>query len=168
MHISQLVLKSLKLNQIWWLVTSQNPLKRRKQEESISNRVLSTYIINKNYKIKTQALELKLGTKFTYDTIKKLKTIMPKVNFFWIMGSDNLQDMHNWYRWKDIFYLCPIIVVHRPNYFYKALSSKTAKYFWQNKLKSDKITKIKKLPAWCYLYSKPNYNSSTNLRKNVG
>ena len=58
-------------------------------------------LINNNYKIKPQALELKMGTTFTYDSIKKLHTIMPRVNFYWIMGADNLCNMHNWHNWHN-------------------------------------------------------------------
>ena len=66
---------------------------------------MSAFLINNNYKIKPQALELQIGTRFTYDTIKKLKIIMPRVTFFWIMGADNLYNMDKWYNWKKIFFL---------------------------------------------------------------
>ena len=93
---------------------------------------------------------------------------MPRVNFFWIMGADNLCEMHKWYNWKKIFYLCPIIVINRNEYFYKSLCSKTAKYFWNRKLNIKKIKSNKNLPVWSYLNIKPNLNSSTNLRKSIG
>ena len=93
---------------------------------------------------------------------------MPKINFFWIMGADNLYNMDKWYEWKKIFYLCPIIVVNRYGYFNKALSSKPAKYFWKKKISISKLKNNKKLPAWSYFNVKPDLNSSTNLRKNIG
>ena len=153
---------------MWWLVTTQNPLKKKEQFKNIDSRLSSTYLVNKNHKIKSQTLEFKLGTKFTYDTIKKLKTIMPKVNFYWIMGADNLYQMHNWHKWKEIFYLCPIIVVNRKGYFYKSLSSKASKYYWENRLDIKRLKNYKKLPVWSYLDIRPNPNSSTNFRKNIG
>ena len=158
----------LNLDQIWWLVTTQNPLKKKNQLTSITDRLKSTKNFNKNYRIRTEALELQLGTKFTYDTIKKLNVIMPRVQFFWIMGADNLLNMHKWYNWKKIFYLCPIIVVDRPKYLRKALSSKSAKYFWNSKVDISRVKKIKFLPAWSYFHLKPKHISSTILRKNVG
>ena len=164
LHISNIAISSLKLDQLWWLVTTQTPLKKKNQFANINSRLSSTTIIKNKYKIKAQALELQLGTSFTYDTIKKLKTIMPRVNFYWSMGADNLLNMHNWKNWKKIFYLCPIIVFDRPNYFYKAMSSKTAKYFWENRHDINKLRK-KKLPAWCFLNTKLDYNNSTSIRK---
>lgn len=168
MYISNLVLNYLSLDQVWWLVAPHNPLKNKEQLNTIQKRLLSTHQINKNHKIKPQALELKIGTKFTYDTIKKLQIIMPRVSFFWIMGADNLYTMDKWYNWKKIFYLCPIIVVNRNGFYNKALYSKPAQYFWKNKLSISELKKSKDLPVWSFLNIRPNLNSSTNLRKNIG
>ena len=88
---------------------------------------------NKNYKVIPMALELYLNTKYSYDTLKVLKNRFPAVNFFWIIGADNLLILHNWYNWKKLFYMCPIVVFDRPNYFYKSLSSKAAQYFLKNR-----------------------------------
>ena len=93
---------------------------------------------------------------------------MPRVRFFWIMGADNLYSMEKWYNWKKIFYLCPIIVVNRIGYFNRALCSRPAKYFWNSKLNINKLKNSKDLPVWSYLNIRPNFNSSTNLRKNIG
>jgi len=168
LYISNKIINLLGLNQLWWLVTSQNPLKKKNQLFNINKRLSSTYSINNNYKIKPQTLELTIGTNFTYDTIKKLNIIMPRVNFYWIMGADNLYTMHNWYNWKKIFYICPIIIVNREGYLYKSLYSKASKYFWDKKVNIKQIRYRKKLPVWSFLHIKPNTNSSTNLRKNIG
>ena len=166
LHISNNAISSLNLDQIWWLVTTQNPLKKKNQLTNIKDRLASTKIIRDNYKIKAQTLELQLGTNFTYDTIKKLKAIMPRVNFYWVMGADNLLNMHRWKNWRKIFYLCPIIVFDRPKYFYKAMSSKTAKCFWNNRYDIKKLKK-QTLPAWCFLTTKLDYNNSTSIRKSM-
>ena len=129
---------------------------------------MSTYLINNNYKIKPQALELKIRTTFTYESIKKLHTIMPRVNFYWIMGADNLCNMHNWYNWKKIFYMCPVIVVNRKGFLYKSLHSKASINFRNNRLDIRQIKNKKKLPAWAFFNVRPNPNSSTNLRQNIG
>tara|TARA_A100001011_G_C14300713_1_gene840644 strand:- start:2071 stop:2376 length:306 start_codon:yes stop_codon:yes gene_type:complete len=95
---------------------------------------------------------------------------MPRVNFYWIMGADSLENMHKWHNWKKIFYLCPILVLNRSKYFYKALNSKTSKYFWKKRIDVNKINRInkKELPVWCFLNIKPNYMSSTIIRKKKG
>ena len=93
---------------------------------------------------------------------------MPKVNFYWIMGADNLYDMHNWYNWKKIFYICPIIIVNRKGYFYKSLNSRASKNFSRSRCNIKEMKNKKNLPAWAFFDIKPNLNSSTNLRKNIG
>ena len=168
LYISNKIINILGLTQLWWLVTSQNPLKKKNQFTNLNKRLLSTFLINNNYKIRPQALELKIGTIFTYHTIRKLKTIMPRVNFYWIMGADNLCDMHNWYNWKKIFYMCPIIIVNRKGYLYKSLHSKVSSSFRNNRFNIRQIKNKKSLPAWSFLNIKPDPNSSTNLRQNIG
>ena len=168
LYISNKIINILGLNQLWWLVTSQNPLKKKNQFANLNKRLTSACLINNNFKIRPQALELKIRTKFTYDTIKKLKKIMPKVNFYWIMGADNLYIMHHWYNWKKIFYLCPIIIVNRKGYLYKSLNSKASKNFSNSRCNIKQVKNQKSLPAWAFFNIKPNFNSSTNLRKNKG
>ncbi len=168
LYISNKIINILGLNQLWWLVTSQNPLKKKNQFTNLNKRLTSACLINNNFKIKPQALELKIGTTFTYDTIKKLHKIMPRVNFYWIMGADNLYNMHNWYNWKKIFYTCPIIIINRKGYLYKSLNSKASKSFSNSRCSIKQMKNRKNLPAWSFFNIKPNLNSSTNLRKNIG
>ena len=93
---------------------------------------------------------------------------MPKISFYWIMGADNLYNMHNWYNWQKIFYMCPIIIVNRKGYFYKSINSKASKKFWNRRFNIREMKYKKKLPAWSFLNIKPDSNSSTILRKNIG
>ena len=111
---------------------------------------------NKNYKVIPMALELQLNTKYSYYTISILKKRFPQVKFFWIIGADNLLIMHKWYNWKKLFYMCPVVVFDRPNYFYKSLSSKAAQYFLKNRMPVKFLnSKTRKpLPKLSYLSNK--------------
>ena len=166
--ISSKAIKFLNLKQMWWLVASQNPLKEKNQKKSLQNRLLSAKLINKNYKIKTLALEKKIGTSYSYDTLISIKNRMPRAKIFWIMGADNLHTMHKWYKWKKLFYICPIIVFNRPGYFYKSLSSKAAKCYWRYKVDIRKINGFssKNLPLWTFINNSYDHNSSTKIRRN--
>ena len=168
LYISNKIINILGLNQLWWLVTSQNPLKKKEQITTLNQRLSSACLINNNYKIKPQALEFKIRTTFTYDTLSKLHTIMPRVNFYWIMGADNLCEMHNWYNWKKIFYICPIIIVNRKGFLYRSLQSKASGNFRNKRYNIRQIKNKDTLPAWAFLNIRPDPNSSTNLRKNIG
>jgi len=59
-------------------------------------------------------LETRLGTRFTIDTISALQRRFPRVNFVWLMGSDNLEQFSRWRRWQQIAAMIPIAVVRRP------------------------------------------------------
>ena len=168
MHISNLAIKKLGLTQLWWLVVNQNPLKDYNQKISLAKRIKSANGIKKNYKIKVLNLEHNMEIKFSYDTINLLKKSLPSVNFFWIIGADNLYSMHLWYNWKELFHLCPVIVFNRPGYLYKALSSKTAKFFWRKKVNIKKLKKNNKkfLPMWAFVDIKTHKQSSSHLRIN--
>ena len=164
-HLSNMAIKNLQLDQIWWLVSTRNPLKTRLQENTVIERLNKIKIQNNNYKVHPMTLELKLKNLYSYDTVNFLKKRFPNVNFFWIIGADNLLIMHKWYKWKKIFYMCPVIVFDRPGYFYKAISSKAAKYFWNYRVDIQHLKKGKNLiPKWSYIKIKLNNYSSSYLR----
>ena len=76
--------------------------------------------------------------------------------------------MHKWYNWKKIFYMCPIVVFDRPNYFYRSICSKAAKYFWNSRIdvKSFKNKNIS-LPKWAFVKAKLSDSSSSSIRKSI-
>ena len=102
-HLSNLAIKILQLKQIWWLVSTQNPLKKNQQEKTIMARLQEIKNKNKNHKVLPMALEFDLKTKYSYDTVYLLRKRFPEVNFFFIIGADNLLIMHKWYKWKKLF-----------------------------------------------------------------
>jgi nicotinate-nucleotide adenylyltransferase len=165
-HLSNIAIKILKLSQIWWLVSSQNPLKNNVPQKTIMHRLQEIKKKNKNYKVKPIALELYLKTEYSYETLYKLKKKFPQVNFFLIIGADNLLIMHKWYNWKKIFYMCPVVVFDRPNYFYKSISSKTAKYFLRNRIPVKYLSSLKRncLPRWSYVKNKLDYSASSIIK----
>ncbi len=115
LHISKTVLKSLHLDAVWWLVTPQNPLKTSKDLLPIQERLeLSTKLID-HPKIIATAIEQKFHSRYSYDTVKALKTYYPHTQFAWITGMDNAHNFHLWNRWKDILEeICMIHITRHP------------------------------------------------------
>ena len=166
-HVSNIAIKMLQLDQIWRLVSTRNPFKSKSLEVTVLDRLDKVKSQNKNYVVRPMALELKIKSVYSYETLIFLKKRFPNVNFFWIIGADNLLIMHKWYNWKKLFYLCPVIVFDRPGYFYKSIGSKAAKYFWKYKLDIKCLKKnIKNLPKWSYVKIKLDNHSSSSLRNN--
>ena len=95
LYISLEAKKILKLDEIWWLVTPQNPLKIN-QPASYEDRLKNCKLIVKNQPIKVKEIEKKINSKYSYQTIKYLKKHYKNINFFWLMGADNLINFHKW------------------------------------------------------------------------
>ena len=66
--------------------------------------------------IRATAIEAALGTRYTVDTIAGLIRRYPKRRFIWLMGADNLADLHLWRDWRRIAHSLPIAVIARPGY----------------------------------------------------
>lgn len=51
------------------------------------------------------------GITYTYDTVSQLPS---HYHYFWILGSDQLQNFHTWQRWQDIVNHVELAVAQRP------------------------------------------------------
>src|SRR6185503_16548511 len=108
-----LVLKRLKLDRVWWLVTPGNPLKNTKGLGPLPERIAAARTLTNHPRIDVSGLEAVIKTRYTYDTISWLIARCPGVRFVWIMGADNLRSFHRWQKWRGIAKLVPIVVVDR-------------------------------------------------------
>lgn len=166
-EISTHAYKSMGLDQIWWLVTSKNPIKGQSLN-SFADRVAESKNITKNIPyIKIYENNLNLKTNYTSELVKKLTNKYSRTNFVWIMGADNLVTFHKWHKFDDILNNIPIAVIDRNSYRKDALKSQTAvKYSSSFINNSDaKILPLLKPPAWTYLDIKTLDISSTKIRE---
>ena len=72
-HISLEALKRLGLDEVWWLVSPQNPLKAGDGMEPLATRVARAKQIAHHPRIRVEAPELLLGTRYTLDTVRALQ-----------------------------------------------------------------------------------------------
>ena len=166
LYISLEAKKILKLDEIWWLVTPQNPLKINKPA-SYYERLRNCKLIVKNQPIKVKEIEKKINSKYSYQTIKYLNKHYKNLNFFWLMGADNLINFHNWQNAHRIFNEIPIVVFRRYGYNNKALKSNIANFYKNFRINSKNIrlSNFKKTPAWTIIQNKEIKISSTEIRK---
>lgn len=128
LHISEIALKKLGLSQVWWLVSPQNPLKKKEDMMDFSLRLdHAAAIAGDNPRIKVSGLEVELGTRYTVDTIKRLKKKFPQYEFYWLMGTDNLIQLPKWKKWEHILDLAHVHVFDRDDQFYQAIHGKAFK-----------------------------------------
>lgn len=66
-----------------------------------------------NDRIVVNPSEIERGGKtYTIDTINELA---PDANYYWLLGSDQLENFCTWHRWSDIARKVILVVARRPN-----------------------------------------------------
>lgn len=114
--ISLQALRRLDLDEIWWLVSPQNPLKSPEDMAPLDVRLASARVAARHPRIRPTAIESKLGTRYAVDTVFRLQQHFPHVRFIWVMGADNLVQFHRWRAWRRLARRVPIAVLARPHY----------------------------------------------------
>ena len=116
-HISVEAMRELGLDEVWWLVSPGNPLKEgAKDMAGFSARFASARRIAKGTRIRVSDFERRAGTRFTVDTVRRLKRSYPQHRFIWLLGSDTLPNFHKWRDWRGLAREVPIAVIRRPGY----------------------------------------------------
>ncbi|MDP9127816.1 MAG: nicotinate-nucleotide adenylyltransferase [Pseudomonadota bacterium] len=167
--ISLYAIKQLRLDQVWWLVSPQNPLKSAKGMASLKSRCAMAATIARHPKIVVTALEAELRTRYTADTLRVLRQRFPRTRFVWLMGADNLQQITAWNRWTEIFRLMPIAVLRRPTYAAGRKASKAAQRFeaaWLPARRAGSLASLRP-PAWMVLQNRYNKLSATEIRRRL-
>ena len=121
-HIAWLARRRLRLDQVWLLVSPGNPLKPRSGMGTLSQRLASARAIADGRRIVATAIEARLGTRYTMDTLRVLRRRFPRARFVWLMGADNLEQLPRWNRWLAIARDSVFAVLPRPTYNYRALA----------------------------------------------
>ncbi len=156
----------LDLDNVWWLVSPQNPLKPGAEMAPYRERVRRARTLARGRKMWVSDIERTLGTRYTVDTLQALREHYPGFRFVWIMGADNLIDFDRWKDWTAIFDAVPVAVFARPNYSGKALVSKAARRFARRRVKASRAAQLadRRPPAWVFLMTPLNAQSATRIR----
>ena len=167
LHISKLVIKKLYLTTLYWAITKQNPLKKTTPHNNENKRkTLCRQLTRSEKKIKLFNTSDVKNSNLTINILRKIKKkITKKTNLFFIIGADNLVQLHQWKDYKKIFSLCTVVVMNRIGYKKPALTSPAAKKFGKTKISLDTLLKIgPKQKEWVYINNKGINVSSSRLR----
>jgi len=116
-EISLLAMAGLDLDEVWWLVSPGNPLKEGASDMApFEARFASAQDRARRSRIRVSDFERREGTRYTVDTVRKLKRRFPGDRFIWLLGSDTLQNFHKWRDWRGLTREVPIAVIPRPGY----------------------------------------------------
>ena len=165
--ISREALARLDLDEIWWLVSPQNPLKdpdgmapflRRLVDAADTAAVLP--------KVRVTDLEDRLGMRYTADTLRVLHLRFPGTRFVWLMGADNLRQIPRWREWHRIFASTPIAVFARPSHSLGALGGMAAQRYARARVSSAWARGLADMapPAWVFFAAQLDPVSATAIR----
>ncbi len=165
-EISLFALKRLKLDRVWWLVSPGNPLKDVSDLPDLAARINAAQKIARDPRIVVTGIEAELGTRYTVDTIAKLRRRFPRARFVWLMGADNLSQFSRWRAWQSIAELLPIAVIDRPSHSLSASASAAAQRLARHRLDATRAHELADCepPAWVFLRGLKLPLSSTQLR----
>ena len=166
LEISQGALARLGLDEVWWLVSPQNPLKPSAGMAPLEARLAGARRLAKHPRIRPTDIERVLGTHYTADTLRALRTRFSRTSFLWLMGGDNLVQLTYWKDWESIFKLVVVAVFDRPTYALRARGGKAARRFADHRLGESKAKALacSSPPAWVFLHQRLNPASATSIR----
>ena len=124
-HIGHLVISNYMaeytdLDEVWLIVSPQNPLKKKASLlEDIHRLAIVREAIEDNPKLKVSDIEFNLPKpSYTATTLTYLQEKYPKHQFSLIMGEDNLRTLHKWFNHEVIlknhsFYVYPRVLTEQ-------------------------------------------------------
>lgn len=114
--IAQHLLNETELEQVWFVVSPQNPFKQQKSLLSEYDRLyLVNLAIEGSYNLKAVDIEFRLPKpSYTINTLTYLHEKYPQHSFAIIMGSDSLQNLGDWKNAEQLMQNYTIFVYERP------------------------------------------------------
>lgn len=147
-----------KFDQIWWLVSPQNPLKSDHDMADYDRRLAYARAIAGPYPwLRVLGLEAQCGTQYSYDVMALLLQRAPRASFTWLMGSDNLVQFPHWHKARQMTRQMPFMVMRRQDSFYASLNAKGRHYFRRTNISG-------KTPHLTLITSFDDRHSATALR----
>ncbi len=167
LHISRLALDRLGLDELWWLVSPQNPLKSDVGMAPLVERLAGARTVARDSRIVVTDIERELGTRYTVDTVMALRARFPDSRFVWVAGADIMMEIHRWKDWRRLFRTVAIAVFARPTYSFKVLASIAARRFAAYRVADTRARRLvgRRLPAWVFLRTPVHPASATEIRK---
>lgn len=113
--LANYILENSDMDQLWFVVSPQNPFKEKKSLLSDYNRLDMVELAIKKYpKMRASNVEFSLPQpSYTIDTLTYLHEKHPETDFCLIMGEDNLKSFHKWKNYQKLVDHHQIIVYPR-------------------------------------------------------
>lgn len=105
------------LDQVWFVVSPQNPLKKKETLLKDRDRLYLAELATGNND-ELQASDIEFGRpapSYTIDTMALLKEKYPQHKFVLVMGEDNLYTLHKWKNAVELVSQFPLYIYPRPD-----------------------------------------------------
>lgn len=120
-HVGHLIIANTlrgytEMDQVWFVVSPQNPFKSSKSLLPDVDRLRMVELaIEDNFDLRVSNIEFSMPKpSYTVDTLAYLKDRYPQHEFTLILGSDNLHHFHKWKNYQVILEHHGIIIYPRP------------------------------------------------------
>ena len=113
MHIALSAMRYHKLHAVWWMVSPQNPLKRKSNNFEKRLQMTRNFICHQPKMLATN-IETQVGSRYSLQTVRALKARFPQTRFIWIAGMDNATLFHRWDGWRNLLRIIPFAFFNRP------------------------------------------------------
>ncbi len=116
--IANYMIEFTDLDQLWFVVSPQNPLKKQASLlEDHKRRAMLELAVENDDRFRVCDIEFRMPKpSYTIDTLTWLKELHPATEFILIMGSDGLPTFHKWKNYKIIEEQYKRYVYPRPGY----------------------------------------------------
>tara|TARA_B100001564_G_scaffold192391_1_gene161642 strand:- start:639 stop:1178 length:540 start_codon:yes stop_codon:yes gene_type:complete len=122
LFISNKSCKLFHLDKVIWAITKKNPLKKKPFFSLNLRKKMCLKLIKRNKNIQLKFFEDKIKSKNSIFLIKYLKKRI-NCEIFFIIGSDNLINLHKWKNYRELIKMTKIIVFSRKGFDTKAKKS---------------------------------------------
>lgn len=118
MAIANYMVEYAGIDQLWFVVSPQNPHKRKENLLNDIDRLEMVHLaVDDDFRFRVSDIEFRLPKpSYTIDTLAHLSEKFPDHHFSIIMGSDNLENLHKWKNADAILENYGIIVYPRPGF----------------------------------------------------
>lgn len=180
--IAQQALIRLRLHQVWFMVSPGNPLKSNPFKSNLlkadksdpdhdmapfTQRLCTAYGLNKGRRLIVTDIEARMGTRYTIDTMQRLKTRFRNAHFVWLMGADSLLTLPRWKKWQRLVQTVPIAVFSRPDQNHLALRGQAKHVIapWRHPVHQATGLVTASSPAWIFFPHLHENISATAIRR---
>tara|TARA_B110000196_G_C21151432_1_gene669950 strand:+ start:3506 stop:4156 length:651 start_codon:yes stop_codon:yes gene_type:complete len=142
-EIAENIHKFLNLNKIIFIPTGISPFNKNLTDYNHRIAMLNLVCLNKNFEVSDIEIIKSITSNEKSYTVDTLKYLFENNNdtYFFILGSDTLSHLSDWYKWKDIIKYSHLIFVERKGSLLKDCLSEEIKNF----VNSHKVSDIKNL-----------------------